>query len=47
MMFPIHDYHSHSYSAGAQADAHCLYWAVRNANPIVSLVQLLIEKGEL
>ena len=46
-MFAIHDYHCHSYSAGAQADVHSLYLAVREANPDVSLAQLLIEKGEL
>ena len=46
-MFPIHDYHCHSYSAGAQADVRSLYYAVRNENPDVSLAQLLIEKGEL
>ena len=46
-MFPIHDYHCHSYSAGAQADVLSLYRAVRNENPDVSLAQLLIEKGEL
>ena len=45
-MFPIHDYHRHSYSAGAQADVHCLYYAVCNENPDVSLAELLIEKGE-
>ena len=46
-MFPIHDYHCHSCSAGAQADVDSLHFAVLNANPDVSLVQLLIEKGEL
>ena len=50
-MFPIHGYHCHSYSAGAQADVLTLYSAVLNANlganPDVSFVQLLIEKGEL
>ena len=46
-MFPIRDYNSHSYSAGAQADVLSLYYAVRNANPDVCLAQLLIEKGEL
>ena len=46
-MFPIHDYHCHSCSAGAQADVQSLYFAVRNENPDVSLAQLLIEKGEL
>ena len=45
-MCPIHDYHCHSYSAGAQADVVNLYWALVNANPDVSLAQLLIEKGE-
>ena len=45
-MFPIHDFHCHSYSAGVQADVHSLYFTVRKANPNVSLVQLLIEKGE-
>ena len=46
-MFPIHDYHCHSYSAGAQVDVRSLYLTVRKANPNVSLAQLLIEKGEL
>ena len=45
-MFPIHDYHCHSYSAGAQADMLSLYYALRNGNPDVSLAQLFIEKGE-
>ena len=45
-MFPIHEYHCHSYSAGAQADALSLLHAVGMTNPDVSLVQLLIEKGE-
>ena len=50
-MFPIHGYHCHSCSAGAQADVLCLYLTVFEANlgtnPDVSFVQLLIEKGEL
>ena len=46
-MFPIHDYHCHSFSTGAQADVLSLYWAVLEANPDVSLAQLFIEKGEL
>ena len=46
-MFPIHDYHCHSYSAGAQADVRSLYFTVRKSNPDVSLAQLLVEKGEL
>ena len=45
-MFPVHDYHCHSYSAGAQADVVSLYLNVLSANPDVSLAQLLIEKGE-
>ena len=45
-MFAIHGYHCHSYSAGAQTDVNSLYYSVRNANPDVSLAQLLIEKGE-
>ena len=45
-MCPIHEYHCHSCSAGAQADVDNLYWTVSKANPDVSLAQLLIEKGE-
>ena len=46
-MFAIHEYHCHSYSAGAQADVRSLYFTVLKVNSDVSLAQLLIEKGEL
>ena len=40
-------YHCYSSSADAQADVFSLFHAVAMDNPDVSLVQLLIEKGEL
>ena len=45
-MYPIHDYHLYFSSAGAQADFHSLYYTIGRRPVDVSLVNLLIEKGE-
>ena len=45
-MYPIHDYHLYFSSAGAQADVRSLYYTIRRRPVDVSLVNLLIEKGE-
>ena len=45
-MYPIHDYHLYFSSAGAQADVRSLYHTIRRWPVDVSLVNLLIEKGE-
>ena len=45
-MYPIHDYHLYFSSAGAQADVRSLYYTIGSRPVDVSLVNLLIEKGE-
>ena len=43
-MYPIHDYHHHSFPAGEQADVSSLNEAVSAKLPAAS--RLFIEKGE-
>ena len=45
-MYPIHDYHLYFSSAGAQADVLSLHYTIDRRPVDVSLVNLLIEKGE-
>ena len=45
-MYPIHDYHLYFSSTGTQVDVLSLYYTIVRRPVDVSLVNLLIEKGE-